>query len=135
MNIVIVDDQTSARTMLRHILEDIGPELEVHDFGDPLAALAWCGSNRADLLLLDYRMPVLDGLEFARRFRAQVEAKDTGDDEAMHYDADYIRALEVGLPPTGGLGVGIDRLVMLLTDSASIRDVLLFPYMRPEQAG
>ncbi|MEO8802914.1 MAG: lysine--tRNA ligase [Rudaea sp.] len=68
----------------------------------------------------------------AARFRAQVTAKDSGDDEAMHFDADYIRALEYGLPPTGGLGVGIDRLVMLLADAASIRDVLLFPYMRPE---
>ena len=73
-----------------------------------------------------------DPVDQAERFRAQVEAKDMGDDEAMGYDADYIRALEYGMPPAGGVGVGIDRLTMLLTDSATIRDVLLFPHMKDE---
>lgn len=68
----------------------------------------------------------------AARFQEQVANKDAGDDEAMHYDADYIRALEYGMPPTAGEGIGIDRLVMLFTNSASIRDVLLFPHMKPE---
>ncbi|MEH6503696.1 MAG: lysine--tRNA ligase [Cycloclasticus sp.] len=73
-----------------------------------------------------------DSEDQAERFKQQVAGKDAGDEEAMHYDADYIRALEIGMPPTAGEGIGIDRLVMFLTNSSTIRDVILFPHMRPE---
>jgi lysyl-tRNA synthetase class 2 len=76
-----------------------------------------------------------DPLEQRRRFEQQLRAREAGDEEAHRLDEDYIRALEYGLPPTAGEGVGIDRLVMLFTDRPSIRDVILFPLLRPESLG
>ncbi len=76
-----------------------------------------------------------DSEDQAERFAEQMRSKDAGDDEAMPFDHDYIRALEYGLPPTAGLGIGIDRTIMLFANVASIRDVLLFPHMRPENFG
>jgi len=74
-----------------------------------------------------------DPAEQRRAFEAQLEQRRRGDEEAQPLDADYLRALELGLPPTGGAGLGVDRLVMLLTGARSIRDVILFPHMRPEE--
>ena len=74
-----------------------------------------------------------DPVDQAERFHAEIAERDAGDDEAMQFDADYVRALEYGMPPAGGIGIGIDRVVMLLTNQASIRDVLLFPHMKPER--
>ena len=73
-----------------------------------------------------------DPVDQAERFHAEIAERDSGDDEAMQFDADYVRALEYGMPPAGGIGIGIDRVVMLLTNQPSIRDVLLFPHMKPE---
>ncbi|HSC16686.1 MAG TPA: lysine--tRNA ligase [Gammaproteobacteria bacterium] len=115
----------------------------VTQFPAEVSPLARC--NDADKHLTDRFELFIGGRELANgfselndpedqaaRFRAQAQAKDAGDEEAMFFDADYIRALEYGMPPAGGLGVGIDRLAMLLTNSPSIRDVLLFPQLKPE---
>ena len=75
MNVLIVDDQPSARTMLRHVVEAIGPGVRANDFGNPIDALRWSEGNIADLVLLDYRMPEMDGLEFARRFRRSLSRR------------------------------------------------------------
>ena len=86
----------------------------------------------SDLELANGFSELNDSEDQAERFREQAQAKAEGDEEAMFFDADYIHALEYGLPPNAGGGLGVDRYVMILTDTPSIRDVLLFPHMRPE---
>jgi lysyl-tRNA synthetase class 2 len=114
-------------------------------FGYPAEVSPLSRANDADPFLTDRFEFFIGGREMgngfselndpedqAARFQAQALRKDSGDEEAMLYDADYIRALEYGMPPAAGLGLGIDRLVMFITDQAAIRDVLLFPQVRPE---
>jgi lysyl-tRNA synthetase, class II len=114
-------------------------------FGHPAEVSPLSRANDEDHFLTDRFEFYIGGREIANgfselndpedqaaRFQVQMLRKDAGDEEAMHYDADYIRALEYGMPPTAGLGIGVDRLVMFLTDQAAIRDVLLFPQVRPE---
>jgi lysyl-tRNA synthetase class 2 len=128
-------DQTAEHTLLDPTF--------IHAYPAEVSPLA--RANDADPFLTDRFEFFLSGREIANgfselndpedqaaRFQAQVARKDAGDHEAMFYDADYIRALEYGMPPTAGLGIGVDRLVMFLTDQAAIRDVLLFPQVRPE---
>jgi lysyl-tRNA synthetase class 2 len=125
-----VEDQLMDPTFITHYPVEVSPLSRRNDEDDFV-------TDRFELFIAGREIAngfseLNDPEDQADRFMQQVAEKDAGDVEAMHYDADYIRALEYGMPPTAGEGIGIDRLVMLFTDSASIRDVLLFPHMRPE---
>lgn len=125
-----VEDKLRAPTFITAFPTEVSPLARRHDV-DPAI------TDRFELFVGGREIAngfseLNDAEDQAERFRRQVQEKEAGDEEAMHFDADYIRALEHGMPPTAGEGIGIDRLVMLFTDSGSIRDVLLFPHMRPE---
>ena len=126
-----VEPQLSGPLFITHYPAEVSPLARRTD-GDPFL------TDRFELFVAGREIAngfseLNDPEDQAERFRAQVEAKAGGDEEAMFFDDDYIRALEYGMPPAAGLGLGIDRLVMLLTDSASIRDVLLFPQLKDER--
>ncbi len=127
-----VEHQLLSPTFITHYPAEVSPLARRSD-GDPFV------TDRFELIIAGREIAngfseLNDPDDQAERFRAQAAAKAGGDHEAMQYDVEYVTALEYGLPPTAGEGIGIDRLVMLLTDSASIRDVLLFPHLRPRQA-
>jgi lysyl-tRNA synthetase, class II len=128
-----VESKLQQPTFITHYPAEISPLSRRNDANPELA-------DRFELFIAGREIAngfseLNDPEDQADRFRQQAELKTGGDLEAMHFDEDYIRALEYGLPPTAGEGIGIDRLIMLLTDVPSIRDVLLFPLMRPQRDG